>query len=524
MPATLPPWIETREGRSGIIVLAPHGGRRRRPIRRGDSVNDLYTAEIATELAERLDAPAFINHGLDRNESDLNRISHLARDQGWLLEALRERVEALVVSGRAPLLVFVHGWNMVVPCCDVGVGLRNRGVMLTGRYPTVSRQTFDDTVRPMIEAVKNAGLEAALGLRYPGSGKDNALQIFSGRYHEHADADVARLSQLALMDSVDAVQLELGIPLRWEGARRGVLVEALVESFRVAAAGRPLPDAPAAVGLERRRGWDTTANRPRSENGPAPEQGYNLQAVLGEGAGGLFAGVEATGPDSMACRICLVNTDGSMNLFVAEDDWSGEPGVYESHGLSWRVRPHEMVLEAGFRGAMVSYPSHDAYEDLEAGLAGSHLVEAELNMRFEERSDGFGNLKYSISLDGVDSHGSCVAALDRGGRRNGGAGPRSRVFVTESGAGPFRVHGPEAVTFREGRDGCPEGIEISAEQGSFSGHVTACVPVWRQLPGGGSARFTFGLAEFSAGDRPGPATARGLYDRLEFFTDGEQPA
>ena len=70
-------WLEQVAGSGPVIVVAPHGGRRQREVRPDDSVNDLHTAGIAREFARRLGAPALINHGLDRNDTDLNRISEL---------------------------------------------------------------------------------------------------------------------------------------------------------------------------------------------------------------------------------------------------------------------------------------------------------------------------------------------------------------------------------------------------------------------------------------------------------------
>lgn len=79
-----------RSGRRPVIVVAPHGGKRARPIRRGDRINDLHTAEIAGELAERLDAHTLINDNCDRNDIDLNRIAELTSEAAAFLQALRE--------------------------------------------------------------------------------------------------------------------------------------------------------------------------------------------------------------------------------------------------------------------------------------------------------------------------------------------------------------------------------------------------------------------------------------------------
>ena len=69
--AELPSWLRYRTGKRPIVLVAPHGGERAREIRRGDGMNDLYTAELCHELAGRLDAYAVVNEGLDRNDVDL---------------------------------------------------------------------------------------------------------------------------------------------------------------------------------------------------------------------------------------------------------------------------------------------------------------------------------------------------------------------------------------------------------------------------------------------------------------------
>ena len=61
-----PAWCRWRRGRSAVLVIAPHGGRRdpganrsgiAAPLR-ARKVNDLHTADLAEELADGLDAGA----------------------------------------------------------------------------------------------------------------------------------------------------------------------------------------------------------------------------------------------------------------------------------------------------------------------------------------------------------------------------------------------------------------------------------------------------------------------------------
>ena len=61
---------------------------------------------------------------------------------------------------------------------------------------------------------------APVGWRYPAWGADNALQLLSGRHDGHDDARLSGFARLAADDRVDALQLELSVPLRWPGPWR----------------------------------------------------------------------------------------------------------------------------------------------------------------------------------------------------------------------------------------------------------------------------------------------------------------
>ena len=86
---TAPPWCEMARGNSAVLLVAPHGGRRP-PVDAAAPpphlrVNDLYTPEITRELASVLRAGFLINHGMDRNTLDLNRITQVRRGAAWFL-------------------------------------------------------------------------------------------------------------------------------------------------------------------------------------------------------------------------------------------------------------------------------------------------------------------------------------------------------------------------------------------------------------------------------------------------------
>lgn len=562
--AIVPSFLALREGVAPVVVVAPHGARRRRPIRRGDSVNDLHTDTLAWELAERLDAHAIVNHGLDRNEVDLNRISHLVERADGVLELLHGAVLAASAGGAAPLVVFVHGWNMVVPCCDVGIGLRRRAGVLAGSYPTVGPACRDEVVRALERELPARGIAVGLGRRYPASGRDNAVQLFSGRHADHANATVANLARLALEGRVDGVQLELGIPLRWPGALRAALLDGLVAAIepwsgrspsRRPPAREPRPALPSADGpVPGARGWSAPA--PAAADQAAPEAGWSLQASLDDGGRcALFAGVEATGDRSMAARLCVVCADGSMLLMVGEGEWGGERGRYEMDGFAWRVSADGERVEISLRGPMVRYRTHAAYMDLEQGLSTAEVVDAQATLVFDVDVDGgtsrgadaeanrvtgreavrarddaaaraaaalrprHGRLHGRLDLGVLALDVDRMAFVERGGRRASPPGDRVRVLV-EAPDGAARVLAGDSDGLRV-IDGPPARIRGGAASGSgepafAEGEVVARVPVLRPHGDGSFSRWTFGIVRcrFDAGE------SVGVFETVEVFRRG----
>lgn len=584
----VPGFLALREGRRPLVFVAPHGGLRRRPIRRGDSVNDLHTAGIAWELAERLDAHAIVNHGLDRNDIDLNRISHLALRAPAVLGLLAAAIDAASQAGQGeqggqagqggevPLVLFVHGWNMVVPCCDIGIGLKRRGGRLTGRFPVLSRERYDTTIAAIERELASRGISAAIGRRYTASGRDNAAQLFSGRHAGHEHEEVAALGRLAAAGRVDAAQLELGIPLRWPGASRDALVDGLVAALSTSGAkagdsrakaddGRAkTDDGGGRASDSRARADDGKADRdfvqpidgesplpdeeaaalddeadivpvPRAECGwrLAPvaagagaelEPGFALQALLdADGSVAMFCGVEATGPHSMAARFSLVCSDGSMMLLVGEGEWRGEGGRYGLEGFTWQADDDGKRIGIELRAPMIRYPTHEAYLDLESGLASSRLVDAEVTLALEVTSATHGRLHGMVRAGPVELDVDTLAFLDRGGR-GAGAQARSRLRLA------CALDGGEVLLERSG-EGDEATLVMDAGSGKFGviravagapvGAVLECaevlarVPVWRLLGDGILARWTFGIVRcrFAEGGREGA----GLFESVEVF-------
>ena len=527
----VPEYLRLREGRRPIVVVAPHGGRRRRDIRRGDAVNDLHTADIAWELAERLDAHAIVNHGLDRNDADLNRISHLATRAPEVLALLAASVRAAEFQGaggttdlrapqlaglaETPLVLFVHGWNMVVPCCDLGLGLRRRAGQLTGRFPTLSRRCFEQTIARIEQELEARGLGSAIGRRYTASGRDNAAQLFSGRHADHENALVAELARLSNEGRVDAAQLELGISLRWPGAAREHLLDAMV-----AALSTPL----SAGGVRR---WEGLEAAEPIQTDDDLEPAYALAAVLDADRGvAMFCGVEATGSDTMTARFSLVNSDGTMMLLVGEGQWEGQTGHYDLEGLSWRATHENQRIDIRLDAQMIRYPTHDAYLDLESGLAGSQLVDVDVQLAFETRGEihgeTYGRLRGHVRAGDVALEVDTLAFGTRGGRRSGAPTARLRVLSARADGGITVCKSMPSsdahlsVDFEAAKLGM---VHAQAQStGAFTlreAEILARVPVWRPLGQDRFARWTFGIVRCRYHDAQ--ADSMGTFESLELF-------
>jgi len=501
--------VEVRRGRVPVVVYAPHGGRRQRAVRRGDSVNDLHTADIATELARALDGYALVNRTTDRNVADLNRISALTGNASIVLATLRCLIEEARAGGSVvPLVLIVHGWNVTLPACDLGIGIVERDGELFGAHPTVSRETFDGFVRDLARRLDARDIEAPLGRRYPASGRDNATQLFSGRHREHADANAAALSALAAGGGVDAVQLELAIPLRWPGRHRDGFVAATLE---------------AAASEAERRARGAGASRSRSEwslpssvstAGQRVPPGWSVQAVLSDG-GGLFAGAESTGPCDAAARLCLVRPDGRMLLFVGEGTWNGDPGSYEIGGFRLQAETGDaprLVLDHD--GPIVVYPTHDAFCDLELGLAGARVVDARAHLVLDVEGSTFGRLHGSVVTDEERLDVDATAVWERGGRRGGSGGVRSRIFVT---TGPCAPAVDDECRWRTDDSGEINEIDLRIEERALVARVLTRIPVYRVVAKDVVVKVTFGTAQLAdgAGSGTGATTALALFERVE---------
>jgi len=363
-------------GDGPVVLLAPHGGRRdpaRRPwAERRLRVNDLHTAALTAELARRLDAPALVNADHDRNDVDLNRVSETERRAPWFLEALRDTLAATVARhGRATVLV-VHGWNVVEPVADLGVGgaIGDGAAAVTPAFATTG-------LRALLDACAARGIVATVGARYPARHRENLLQLFTSRYADDPRPLVRAVATYA--PRVDAVQLELGIPLRWPGTWRARLLDACAAALP-ALAGRPAaPIVP-----------------------PAVEPAEDPSAVRFEFTSAALCGLVAT--DAGGARLLLFPPGGGLVLFTGERVAGQGP-----RGLRV-VATAEGGLAIRLRGPLLRFAETTPFLDLETGLASAALVEADVALDFRpDGSRAFGDVAGSVVVEGdafpVDGHG-----------------------------------------------------------------------------------------------------------------------
>ncbi len=391
-----------------LILVAPHGGHRdyaNRPWGSGRlRVNDLHTASLTRELAAATGAAALINDTLDRNDVDLNRLSAACDRAPAFLERLADCIAAaLAAHGRATVLT-VHGWNVIQPVVDLGIGCKP-GETPDGRT-AVSAVFAARAVPALVRSCAARDITATVGARYPASGRENLVQLFTPRYRDDGRPLVRQLA--ALGQRAQAMQCELGIPLRWPGAWRRRLVDA------VRAALSPL--------LEPDVETEIAAPAVQALPPPRPDRPHRrtLEAVGADG--GLLVTTDSGGG-----RLLLFPPCGGLALFTGERTGGEAPG--RVGGLSVDDGP-DGALQVRFAGPMMRFPDTTPFLDLERGLGTAHAVEdATVDLAFSPfhacGTDGaFGRVTGSAMLDGqrLDLGGEGFAAAS-----GGAPGPWPRV-------------------------------------------------------------------------------------------------
>ncbi|HLX04105.1 MAG TPA: hypothetical protein VKR28_01160 [Candidatus Binatus sp.] len=438
-------WLEVIDSDSPLLLIAPHGGRAEPRTRSmlNPKVNDLHTAEITRGLAARLGASALINVAMDRNRLDCNRISQIIERAPWLLELIAERVDSIAARHGHVTVLLIHGWNIIEPRLDFGLGLRTLGGEL--RPPgSACVSACDDFINGplgrLADRLRQHRIKPTYGMRYPGGGLQNLLQAFTARHRQSPNDALRSISEVAMNGIVDAAQLELSVALRMPGELRVRCEDAIAEAFSENGTPRV---SQSAIAINR-------APRPSVAK---PEIGAAATVVAPGRIGiefydpavrfGAMASFDVGGA-GMGARIMMLFDHHRAALFTAEGRPTRSASAVTHGPLSMRREDESIVL--AFRGPAVIVPDATAYLSIERALASGRLDgDTEVEMRFEidragsefdfdrilssrgaaadalSSSVAFGRVSGNVCVDGVSR---TVNGVARAGMSFTGLGPQ----------------------------------------------------------------------------------------------------
>ncbi len=473
----LPDWLEVGTGDGPFLVIAPHGGAkaatspsRPRLRQRRSRINDLHTAEVARRLTARLGASRIINHAMDRNQLDLNRISQVHSKAPWLLEWIAKLIDPVVQRGETVRILVVHGWNVNQSRCDLGIGAKVDPAALVVEGLTVSETFLRERLLPLTDL---GDALVTLGDRYPARHHNNLLQLFR-RDASRADETPAPLARAIREGRCDAVQLELGIPLRWPGRRRDSFLEQLSQAML----GRAVPG----------------TTKPRSSNraNAASLQVFDRAAGLT-----MLASVDQF-PGNGPCfgRLVLFLPDGRVALSTGE---AVDLEQLARDGPIFSTTPS--ALSFGFAGSMLITDGGDDYVDLELALSRGKLADARIDLRCDTGDAAHGVATGTVRVDGAEIE---VAATGFTTPRGWGTWSRAgrsqlslracfadgEVAVLRSGRGASQLQ----VAFDD--DGySPTGMTLASDGRSVAIRPLNRMAIARPVGKRRRARVTFGPAE-----------------------------
>src|ERR1035437_339970 len=377
-------WLEGIDSDSSVLLITPHGGRaepRTRSIP-NPKVNDLHTADITRGLAARLGASALINVAMDRNRLDCNHLSQIIERAPWLLEMIADRVGAIVARHGRVTVLLIHGWNIIEPRLDFGLGLRNSGGEL--RPPgsacvSASDDFINGPLAGLAGRLHHRGIKPTYGMRYPGGGLQNLLQAFTARHRQTSNAPLRSISEAAASGVVDAAQLELSVSLRMPGELRIRCEDAIAQVFSANGADSHAARAPLVVNRAPRPrvarseiGADATVAAPARVGIEFYDPAARIGAMASFDVGGAAVGA----------RIMMLFDRHRAALFTAE----GRPtrsSAAVTHGPLSLGREGESIVLAS-RDPAVIVPDATAYLSIERALASGRLDgDTEVNARFE---------------------------------------------------------------------------------------------------------------------------------------------
>jgi hypothetical protein len=201
-----------------------------------------------------------------------------------------------------------------------------------------------------------------------------------------------------------------------------------------------------------------------------------------------------------------------MLLFVGEAGWEGDENSHRVGGLEWEAEARAKGyrgrrVHIRYEGPMVLYPSHDAFCDLERGLAGAELTEAKADLLVEIDGESFGSLRGYLETDEEVLEIEAPAVCERGSRRGASASVRSRVILVheDEAFGMAAVEQREVLDWHTDAAGEVSEFAFEVEDGEPAmASVLTRVPVYRVIRDDIVVKVTFGTATVAA--RAGGAT------------------
>ncbi len=569
--ANLPPWMTFTAGEVPIVLVAPHGGRRPAdaPIKDSIKVNDLYTADLTQDLAARTGSYALINHSHDRNELDLNRVSQVKEDAPWFLDALVELLSELTAPHDSVRIFFIHGWNVVQPVCDVGIGLRQRGreLVKAGKgEPTLGVSFFSDVILPFCEVAQEHDIDVAIGRRYAAAAKNNFMQVFSPRFLHDESPQIRTLADLTIQGKVNAAQLELGVGLRWPGSERDRFVEVFCQTLGNSLHNGAVSNQESARSARESARDFSIFSFPETplEDDETPydsllpwtweHEPTRLALHFHDPCSGLgvMGGVEFDPAAPVHAGRLLLSLGGTeMVLFTGEDTSRRDRGQVQVGQFVWRRQPNGLSIH--YQGTIMRFAHPQAFIRLEDGLAASWIEPATVDLQLLfpaftadraaliqlcqlQGSVTFPDREYPVNAWGfVDVLGpdetdrllprrllSLPFGSDLGiflARSETPEGPRSSGIVYQNGI-PYPLDPQDwqlEYSFEHGRPtkfsvAFPSSAPLSLE---CQGETLTAIPIVRHAQKGDALAVTFGLSRTVWQGRE----AYGIYEFSEYLKD-----
>lgn len=411
-------WLEQIDGDAPVLLIAPHGGRAG-PAARATlhpKVNDLETAQITRELAARMGAAALINFSMDRNELDCNRLAQVATGAPWLLDLIADRVATIIERhGRATILL-IHGWNVIEPRVDLGLGLRERAGRLhppAGAHISACDDFINGQVAALADRLHAAGILPSFGLRYPGGGSQNLLQAFTPRHEASPLPSLQRLAANARDGLIDALQLEMSVAVRLPGELRECNLDAIGGIF-----GRARPatafDTVKRPPIQVVRTAPPSVLRTQPAAAPKPPVRVGIEFFDANANIGAMTSFDF-GANSAGARIMVLFDHHRAALFTGEGKTVHDGNVLRLGPLELNCDPSQGTLK--FHGSAVVVSDGAAYLSVENALAGGRLdhameLTAELDFPNAKENGLLGDhFKRMLAGDTIEDHQAAPAAI-----------------------------------------------------------------------------------------------------------------